>query len=129
MPRILVIDDDDQIRIMLRWILEREGYEVIDAPDGNVGTSLWKANPTDLVITDIFMPNKGGIDAMMDLLDVFPQLKIIAISGGGSVNADQALRMAKSLGAQQVFTKPVNIRDLLQTVSGLLHAGEQRLVD
>jgi CheY-like chemotaxis protein len=125
MPRILVIDDDDQIRIMLRWILEREGYEVIDAPDGGVGTALYKANPTDLVITDIFMPNKGGIDAMMDLLDVFPRLKIIAISGGGSVNAEQVLRMAKSLGAQQVFTKPVNIKDLLQTVSGLLHTVQQ----
>jgi CheY-like chemotaxis protein len=123
MSRILVVDDDDQIRSMLRLTLEREGYEVLEAGDGNQALATYSAEPTDLVIMDIVMPEKEGIETIMDLRRQYGDVKIIAISGGGRVNPEDYLRWARTFGVQHTFTKPVDRSRLLAAVNELM-AGE-----
>ncbi|MBL7178351.1 MAG: response regulator [Desulfobacteraceae bacterium] len=120
MARILIIDDDPQILNMLGQTLEREGYEVIGAPDGKEGLRLYRENPTDLIIADLIMPEKEGIETIMELRRDFPDVKIIAISGGGRLDPEQYLSMAKSFGAQYTFAKPVAREELLNAVRELL---------
>jgi CheY-like chemotaxis protein len=119
MARILIIDDDSQILDMLRQTLERDGHEVVDASDGKEGLILYRKNPTDLIITDLIMPEKEGIATIMELRQDFPDVKIIAISGGGRLEPGQYLSMAKSFGVQYTFAKPVEREDLLEAVREL----------
>ncbi len=119
MPFILVIDDDDQFRTMLREMLERAEYEVADAPNGKEGIRLYRENPADLVITDIIMPEKEGIETIMELKRDFPDVKIIAISGGGQIDPEKYLYMAGRLGAKRTFAKPVEREELLKAVGEL----------
>ena len=121
MVRILIIDDDPQILDMLGQTLEREGHEVVDAPNGKEGLKLYRENPTDLIITDLIMPEKEGIETIMELRRDFPDVKIIAISGGGHNDADQYLSMAQKLGVQRTFAKPVARAELLKAVRELLN--------
>ena len=116
MARILIIDDDVQILKMLRKMLESEGYEVVDAVDGNKGLKLYREDPTDLVITDIIMPEKEGIETIIDLRREFPEAKIVAMSGGGHGEAESYLHMAKRLGAQRTLTKPFGKGELLEAI-------------
>jgi PAS domain S-box-containing protein len=118
---ILVIDDDDQFRGMLRETLEHAGYDVADAPNGKEGIRLYRENPADLVITDIIMPEKEGIETIRELKRDFPEVKIIAISGGGRIGPDSYLKMAKGLGAQRTLTKPLERDELLKTVRELIN--------
>jgi CheY-like chemotaxis protein len=120
MGRILIIDDDVQILNMLRQILEREGYEVVSAINGNEGIRLYREKPTDLIITDLIMPEKDGIETIMELRRDFPDVKIIAISGGGRSHPRPYLNSAKELGAQYAFAKPVKREELLKAVRELL---------
>jgi len=120
MALILIIDDNNQFRAMLREMLERTGYEVVEASDGKEGIKLYRENPTDLIITDLIMPEKEGIETIMELRRDFPDVKIIAISGGGRLDPGQYLIMAKSLGARYTFAKPVEREELLQAVEELL---------
>ena len=126
MARILVIDDDIQIREMLRQTLEREEYEVVDAHDGKEGLRLYREAPTDLIITDIIMPEKEGVETIIELKRDFPDVKIIAISGGGQIGAEACLHLAEKLGAQRTFTKPVPHQDMIKAVKELLEQGESR---
>ena len=119
--RILIVDDDVQIRNMLRQMLELEGYEVMDAPDGKEALRLYLENPIDLIITDIIMPEKEGIEIIMELRRQFPDVKIIAISGGGRLDPAQYLRIAKSAGVQYAFAKPVEREELFKAVRELLN--------
>ena len=123
MARILVIEDDDQMRGMLRQMLERSGYEVIDAPDGKVGMNLYSEKRADLIITDVVMPEKDGIETIMELRRGSPAVKIIAISGGGRIGPEDHLLVAKGLGAQYTFIKPFELKELLKAVSALLSEG------
>lgn len=123
MPRILVVDDDEQIRAMLRMTLEREGHAVAEAGDGNKAMYSYAADPADLVIMDIVMPEKEGIETIMELRRQYGDVKIIAISGGGRVNPEDYLRWARTFGVQHTFTKPVDRRELLAAIDELL-AGE-----
>ena len=120
MSLILVIDDDDQIREMLRRMLERDGHEVVEAADGDEGISLYRERRADLIILDIVMPKKEGIETIMDLRIEFPDVKIIAISGGGSIGPETYLDIAKGFGAMRVFTKPFEIKELLAAIRELL---------
>src|SRR5262249_15356741 len=79
-PLILVIDDEEPVRTVLRQMLEKEGYNVEEAADGAVGLSLLQDHPIDLIITDLFMPEKEGIETMREVRRSFPQVKIIAMS-------------------------------------------------
>ena len=121
MARILIIDDEDQIRKMLRQMLERAGYEVDDAPNGKEGIQRFRQQPADLIITDIIMQEKDGIETIMELRREYPDVKIIAVSGGGTrLTCDSCLRAAEVAGADRSFTKPVNVSGLLDAVSELL---------
>ena len=120
MKRILIIDDDDQVRLMLRIMLERAGYAVMDAENGEVGVRLNRMEPADLIITDIFMPEKEGLETIRELLRDFPEAKIIAISGGGMTGALSYLSLAKSFGALHTMEKPFNQHQILTAVGELL---------
>ena len=120
MKNILVIDDDAQIRSILRLVLEREGYAVEEAHDGLEGLRIYRENPADLVITDIIKPNKEGIELIKDLLQEFPDIKIIATSGGGSMPPQLYLGLADRLGVDRVFAKPFDIKELLAAMKALL---------
>jgi DNA-binding response OmpR family regulator len=120
MPLILVIDDEVHIRTLLREMLERSGYEVMDAPDGAAGIRLYRENPADLVITDIIMPKKEGLETITDLRIEFPEVKIIAMSGGGTVGPESYLQIAEGFGALRIFAKPFKMNELLAAIQELL---------
>jgi len=120
MARILIIDDEPQIRSMLKLMLERDGYEVVEAPDGVAGIKVYRQNPADLIITDLIMPNKDGIGMIIDLKKEFPEVKIIAMSGGGLNKPDGYLKGAKKLGASCTLTKPIDREEILRVVAAIL---------
>ncbi len=121
MARILVIDDEEQLRIMFRESLERVGYQVMDASNGKLGLKLCQEEQFDLVITDILMPEKDGIETIGEIRRYFPETKIIAISGGGRrLKANDVLHTASILGAQCTLFKPFKLEELLSAVSDLL---------
>ncbi len=120
MARILVIDDDDQVRLSLRMALEDAGYSVEEAADGKVGLRLFHQNPADLVITDLIMPEKEGIETISDLRKGSPEVKIIAISGDCNADPDSYLFTARAMGALQTFKKPINLAELLDAIEELL---------
>lgn len=120
MARILIIDDDAQIRNMLRQMLEREGFEIADAADGKAGIRLFHQAPADLVITDIIMPDKEGLETIRELLQDNPDLRIIAMSGGGLVGPHHYLKIAEGFGAIRTFTKPIDRRELISAVREVL---------
>src|SRR5262249_16462507 len=107
MPKsILVIDDDVSVRLVLRRMLEQEGYEVICAEDGRQALDLLKQRRPDLVITDIVMPNCEGIETILEMRAAGLTLPIIAMSGGGRIGNADFLQMARRLGASATLTKP-----------------------
>jgi DNA-binding response OmpR family regulator len=120
MKRIMIIDDNDQVRSLLREMLELADYAVADAPNGEIGARLFRQQPADLVITDIFMPEKEGLETIRELRRDFPGVKIIAISGGGSRGDLAYLPTAKKLGADRTFVKPFEMDALLTAVHELL---------
>ena len=124
MAHILVIDDEVQIRDVLRTVLERVGYEVTEAGDGNEGLQIYAEGGIDLVVTDIIMPEKGGIDTIMDLRRDFPDVKVIAISGGGMCGDVSYLDMALGVGADRAIGKPFVLDDFLESVEDLLSPKE-----
>ncbi|MFC1592021.1 response regulator [Thermodesulfobacteriota bacterium] len=117
---ILVIEDDEQVRILLKKMLENAGYSVAEAPNGEIGITMYRENPQDLVITDLIMPEKEGIETIRELLSDNPGAKIIAISGGGSVDPEQYLHMAERLGVLKTFAKPFRREEILQAVQELI---------
>ncbi len=118
--RILVVDDEEQMRAMIRKMLENAGYEVMEAPDGNVALWLFKEKSADLIISDLIMPEKEGLETIMELKQDFPDVKIIAISGGGQGDKGQYLDMAKKIGADSTLAKPFEQDELLKAVEALL---------
>ena len=130
MSRILVIDDELSLRRLLRTILERAGHTVFDAPDGREGMALWRREPTDVVVTDIFMPEKDGIQLLMEMKNVATKPKIIAMSGGGQKGLLDWRAAALKLGADQVLVKPFDERTVLLTIQEVLtgQAGGQDAV-
>jgi CheY-like chemotaxis protein len=123
MGRILVIEDEAQMRKLLRQVLEDAGYEVEEAADGLEGIGLYRENPADLIITDMIMPKKEGMETILDLKLEFPDVKIIAISGGGRVGPEPYLEIAEGFGAERVFTKPFDLKELLTSVKEILGHG------
>ncbi len=114
MATILIIDDEEPIRILLRSVLETEGYEVMEAPNGRIGLELYRHRPTDLIITDILMPELDGLDMLLELTREFLHAKVIAISGAGG--EQNVLDVAKLFGARQTFQKPFSMPQLLGAV-------------
>jgi len=120
MSKILVIDDELQSREMMKEMLEREGHDVETATDGVKGIKIFRKNDPDLVITDLIMPDKEGIETIMELRDISPAVKIIAVSGGGRYDPKDSLKMAQDLGADLVFKKPFERKELVDAVKKLL---------
>ena len=120
MPKILLIDDDEQIRKLVRRYLEGEGHRVYDAQTAENGMSVFLAQEIDLVITDILMPGKDGIELITELRREKPEVKIIAISGGGSCAPHLYLASSKYLGASLAIAKPFRREELIQAVDQLL---------
>jgi two-component system response regulator (stage 0 sporulation protein F) len=114
MATILIIDDDEPIRALLRTTLEAAGHEVMEAPNGRIGLERYRHRPTDLVITDILMPGMNGLDMLLELTREFLHAKVIAISGAGG--EQNVLDVAKLLGARRTFKKPFSMPQLLDAV-------------
>ncbi len=120
MARIVVIDDDELIRITLHNILQRAGYAVTLATNGQDGLKKFRERPADLVILDIIMPEKGGIEVLGEFRRDAPEVKIIAISGGVMRSETDYLAAAKELGVDHCLAKPFRPRDLLEAVARFL---------
>jgi DNA-binding NtrC family response regulator len=120
MSRILLVDDDEPFRKMLRLTLTKLGYDVSEAADGRAALRLHAATPADVVITDLIMPEREGLEIIMELHRKQPGLKIIAMSGGGRINAKDFLAIAKVFGASRTFTKPFATSALAAAVAELL---------
>jgi DNA-binding NtrC family response regulator len=117
--RILVIDDDVQFRRMLSQFLTRNGFAVSEAKDGSDGIQKYRENPAKLVITDIVMENKDGVETIYELKQAFPDVPIFAVSGDPSFDPEFFLRMAKKAGADKTFTKPLDRNRFLDDVNSI----------
>jgi CheY-like chemotaxis protein len=120
MARILIIDDDPHSCELLRLVLAQEGHEVVDACNGREGLSRYRAAPTDVVITDLFMPEQEGIETIQALRRECPTVKIIVISGGDRSGRLDFLPFATRLGAQRTLRKPVDLQELRDAVRAVL---------
>ena len=123
MARILIIEDEEMMREFLRELLEEAGYQVEEAENGKVGVELYRKDPADLVITDLFMPEKDGIEALLELQAEFPEVKVIAVSGGSRMGRTDLLSVVGDLGVQRTFRKPFHMSELLEAVKELLGEG------
>ena len=120
MSKILIIDDEPYILLMLKKMLEKAGYEVDLASNGRQGLELFQKDSADMVITDIIMPDKEGLEIIMEMKQTHPDLKIIAISGGGRISPESYLECAKHFGASRVFQKPFRQKELMLAVKDLM---------
>lgn len=120
--KIVVVDDDPQIVQMLKKLLENEGYEIHTASNGVEAKEVWDKADADLLITDIVMPEKEGLDLILELQRDHPNIKVVAISGGDRIEPEYYLELAQILGAYKTLTKPFNPQVLLETVAELLES-------
>ena len=120
MPKLLVIDDDEQYRVMVRRMLEAGGHEVIDASNAATGYELFVGESPDLVITDILMPGTDGIELITRLRAEKPEVPIVAISGGGKCPPELYLTSSQYLGATRTLPKPFRRAELLSVVDEIL---------
>lgn len=121
MQRILIIEDDPDIRTMLQKMLERENYQVVTTSNGVEGVARFNREQFHLVITDLVMPEKEGIETISELKKLDPEVKIIAISGGGHGGLGNYLQMAKLFGAKYALAKPFDMTTLLTAVRDVLN--------
>jgi CheY-like chemotaxis protein len=120
MVHVLIVDDEDALRSLLRRVLNHLGLSTLEACDGKEALDLVEHHRVNLVITDILMPGIDGIETIIKLRQRYPDLKIIAMSGGGSIQAEEYLSMAKMLRVDQVLRKPFNLAELSATIEGLM---------
>jgi CheY-like chemotaxis protein len=118
MARILVIEDDTQFRTTVGQILKAANYEVVLAADGDEGIQKQMAEPADLIITDLYMPNREGLETIQHLRKDFPATPIIAISGGNI--SGTMLTIASKVGADKVLQKPFAAKTLLDAIQEAL---------
>lgn len=124
MATILIIDDEEQIRKLMEKMLSWEGYDTLLAANGEEGLKLYNEKGADLIITDLIMPDKEGIETIMELKKIDPSVKIIAMSGGGKNDPETYLPLAKGLGALATLKKPFALDELLNIVRDLLELGD-----
>ncbi len=120
MAHILIIDDDELVRITLHTILERAGYETTMATNGQDGLTKFQARPADLIILDMILPEKGGVEVFTAFRQAQPDVKIIAISGGVWGKGIDNLQTLKDLGSDHYLAKPIGRDKLLEVVGKLL---------
>lgn len=120
MTAILVVDDQKELRTVARRVLTEAGYEVAEAEDGDAALAAFRAQPPALVITDIIMPGKAGIEVIATMKRERPEVKVLAISGGGRTHVMDLLAIARKAGADAALEKPFRKSDLLARVAELL---------
>lgn len=120
MAKILIIEDETTLRLLMRHALEKAGHEVMEASDGDAGIKSFKEHHHDVVITDILMPKKEGLETILELTDYSPDIKIIAISGGGIGLGDDLLEISLEFGAKHALRKPVTMKHLIEVVQNLI---------
>jgi len=125
MPGVLIVEDDKELREMLKMSLLRRSFTVFEAENGKDAITHFKPGITDLVVTDLIMPEEDGLKVVIKLRELKPSIKIIAISGGGKVGPGSYLNLAKALGADAIYSKPFSINDLTLKIEQLLD-NEQR---
>ena len=120
MPGVLIVEDDKELREMISISLTRRKLTVIEAINGKEAIIHFKPSITDLVVTDLIMPEEDGLKVIMKLKELKPSLKIIAISGGGKAGPGSYLNLAKALGADAIYSKPFSINELISKIEELL---------
>jgi DNA-binding response OmpR family regulator len=118
--RILLIDDDDLARTTVALMLEQLGYEALQANNGETGLALFREELPPLVITDLIMPIKEGIETLIEIKAERPGTRVLAISGGGRLHSRSLLTMARHLGADHTLSKPFGIRELASAIDKVL---------
>ena len=120
MKTILVVDDAPMIRELIKSVLEAEGFNVLEAADGEEAIRICRTEAIDLSIVDIFLPKKGGLQVMGELIKSDSSHKFIAISGGEAFNPEAIVELAKVFDVVETFTKPIDTRKLVETVKNAL---------
>lgn len=115
MASILIVDDEEPIRHLLRSILEGEGHQVLEASDGREGLTLYRNTPTDLVITDIMMPQRDGMEVTLELTREFLDAKVIAMTG--ALGNQNFLNVTRLFGARHVLQKPFGVEEICRLVN------------
>ncbi len=126
MNKLLLIDDDDEFRRVVGEFLRNAGFKVHLAATGEEGVQIFRAERIDLVLVDIWMPDKDGLDTMLDIRRTLRDAKIIAISGGGRLGSLNPLRWAGQLGASAILVKPFTNGELMKAISKVLSLEPQR---
>ena len=121
MASILVVDDEEQFRKMLKQLLEEEGHSVFEASNGDEALAHYRRQPTDLIILDVFMPEKEGLETIQEIRCEYPDAKIIAISGGGKQGILMYLHYSKEFGADKTLAKPFDPPELFELIQELLN--------
>ncbi|HEV8358438.1 MAG TPA: response regulator [Gemmatimonadales bacterium] len=120
MPTVLLVDDDDLSRGAVHKMLERSGYGVRSTGIGREALALYRTDPADLVITDLIMPETDGLEMIQQLRKMNPRVRVLAISGGGRVEAEEYLSVARKFGAVEVLQKPFTATELKLAVESAL---------
>ena len=119
MSTVLIVDDDKQVRFLLKTILEGEGYSVEEAETGIEALKLYDSELHGTVILDIIMPEMEGVETLRRLRERNPSVQVIAVSGGGRLEGEQYLKMMRGFGLEYTFTKPIDPEELLEAVRNL----------
>ena len=126
--RVLVIDDEDMIREIIKTVLTEAGYQVAGAANGAEGLKLLESQPVDLIITDILMPEKEGIETIIETRKSHPNIKIVAISGGGRARNFHPLKIASKIGVDMTLPKPFEPDELLAVVKKIFDDIDDRVL-
>lgn len=118
--RVMVIDDDPLVRETIRNILAMKKIEVVEACDGEEGLEIFARTPVPVVITDLLMPGKEGIETISELRRISPETKIVAISGGGATNNLTFLELARKMGATKTLSKPFRPKELIDIIEAVI---------
>ena|SRR5688572_13464508 len=120
MLKILLVDDDDALRKLLRLALVKLGHAVVEARNGKEALALQRKEPFELILTDLIMPEKEGLETIEEFREKFPEVRIIAMSGGGRVSATDYLKIAKVMGADGILTKPFSNDEMAAAIGAVL---------
>jgi CheY-like chemotaxis protein len=122
MARILLVDDDDHVRRPVQMNLTRNGHEVVEARNGREAIDIYRREKFDVVITDLIMPEQEGLETIQLLRKQNPKVRIIAVSGGGRLSANNYLQLAERLGAQRTLSKPFTTDELIKAITEVMAA-------
>lgn len=122
MPRIIIVEGDHSFRKMLWLTLVKMGYEVVEAVNGSEAMKLHRCLPADVLMTDLIMPDQGGLKTIQEFHRRHPQVKIIAISSEARTSAQDSLRTARMLGATRIFTKPFSVHEIACALKKMMPA-------